>query len=116
MKRTYTTVYKLTRQNMFGLVHNQFRNGTGLEEGKKKVRILFIYFFLDELGGNKCFINHCMLSDETFWLCHRILRVGRTVFGTSGSRMLMNGNSGLAYFNVGNTGWKGGGIRENVIV
>jgi hypothetical protein len=43
-------------------------------EGKKKVRILFIFlFFLHELGGNKCFINHFLLSDETFWLCHRIL-------------------------------------------
>ena len=31
------------------------------------------------------------------------MRVGRTFFGTSGSRILMNGNSGLAYFNVGNT-------------
>ena len=30
-------------------------------------------------------------------------RVGRTFFGTSGSQILMNGNSGLAYFNVGNT-------------
>ena len=39
------TVYKLTRQKMFGLVHISFRNGTGLEEGKKKVRILFIYLF-----------------------------------------------------------------------
>jgi prophage tail gpP-like protein len=23
---------------------------------------------LHELGGNKCFINHFLLSDETFWL------------------------------------------------
>jgi hypothetical protein len=38
-------VYKLSRQEMFGLVHISFRNGTGLEEGKKKVRILFIYLF-----------------------------------------------------------------------
>jgi hypothetical protein len=26
-----------------------------------------------ELGGNKCFISHFLLSGETFWLCHRIL-------------------------------------------
>jgi hypothetical protein len=23
--------------------------------------------------GNKCFIKHFLLPDETFWLCHRIL-------------------------------------------
>ena len=32
-----------------------------------------------------------------------LMRVGRTFFGTSGSRILMNGNSELAYFNIGNT-------------
>ena len=41
------------------------------EEGKNSV--FFLFFFLHELGGNKCFINHFLLSDETVWLCHRIL-------------------------------------------
>jgi hypothetical protein len=40
------------------------------EEGKNYV---YLFVFLHELGGNKCFINHFLLSDETFWLCHRIL-------------------------------------------
>jgi hypothetical protein len=31
------------------------------------------------------------------------MMVGMAYFGTSGSRILMNGNSGLAFFNVGNT-------------
>jgi hypothetical protein len=50
-------------------------SNSGTEPDWKKVRILFIYLFFahDELGGNKCFINHFLLWDETFWLCHRIL-------------------------------------------
>ena len=40
------------------------------EEGKNSV---YLFVFLHKLGGNKCFINHFLLSDETFWLCHRIL-------------------------------------------
>ena len=39
---------------------------------KRQEFCLFICF-LHELGGNKCFINHFLLSYETFWLCHRIL-------------------------------------------
>ena len=40
------------------------------EEGNNSV---YLFVFLHELGGNKCFINHFLLSDEIFWLCHRIL-------------------------------------------
>ena len=48
-------------------------SNSGTEQNCKKASILFIYLFLHELGENKCFIDHFLLSDKTFWLCHRIL-------------------------------------------
>jgi hypothetical protein len=60
IKNVWTRAYLIPERN---------RTGRRQEEGKN---CLFICF-LHELGGNKCFINHFLLSDETFWLCHRIL-------------------------------------------
>ena len=69
----HTTVYGLTRQGMFGLVHIWFgaepycgRAGGGWEF------CLFVCF-LHGLGGGECFVGHFLLSDGTFWLCHRVL-------------------------------------------
>jgi hypothetical protein len=63
------TVYKLTRQKMFGLcaylIPERNRTERRQEEGKNSV---YLFVFLHELGRNKCFINHFLLSDETFWL------------------------------------------------
>ena len=64
------TVYKLTRQKMFAYLIPE-RNWTvrRQEEGKNSVYLFVFCMNLRE----KCFINHFLLSDETFWLCHRIL-------------------------------------------
>ena len=59
VKYVWTRAYLIPERN---------RTVTRQEESKNSV-----YLFLHELGGNKCFINHFLLSDETFWLCHRIL-------------------------------------------
>jgi hypothetical protein len=60
-KNVWTRAYLIPERN---------RTVRRQEEGKNSV---YLFVFLHELGGNKCFINHFLLSDETFWLCHRIL-------------------------------------------
>ena len=60
-KHVWTGAYLIPERNR--IVRRQ-------EEGKNSV---YLFVFLHELGGNKCFINHFLLSDETFWLCHHIL-------------------------------------------
>ena len=55
---------------LFYLIPERNRTVRREEEGKNSV---YLFVFLHELGGNKCFINHFLPSDETFWLCHRIL-------------------------------------------
>ena len=52
------------------LIPERNRTGRRQEEGKNSV---YLFVFLHELVRNKCLINHFLLSDETFWLCHRIL-------------------------------------------
>jgi hypothetical protein len=53
-------------QNVAYLIPERNRTVRRQEEGKNSV---YLFVFLHELGGNKCFINHFLLSDETFWLC-----------------------------------------------
>ena len=60
-KNVWTSAYLIPERNQ--TVRRQ-------EEGKNSV---YLFVLLHKLGGNKCFINHFLLSDETFWLCHRIL-------------------------------------------
>ena len=60
-KNVWTRVYLIPERN---------RTVRRQEEGKNSV---YLFVFLHELGGNKCFINHFLLLDETFWLCYRIL-------------------------------------------
>ena len=52
------------------LISERNRSVRRQEEGKNSV---YLFVFCMNLGGNKCFINHFLLSDVTFWLCHRIL-------------------------------------------
>jgi hypothetical protein len=51
----------------------------------------FVYWHINYVGIN-------IIQQHIFFL---LMRVGRTFFETSGSRILMIGNSGLAYINVG---------------
>jgi hypothetical protein len=54
-------------------------------------------------GGVGFSNNEKMLSNDLQQNIFLLMMVGMAYFGTSGSRILMNGNSGLAFFNVGNT-------------
>jgi hypothetical protein len=60
-KNVWTRAYLIPERN---------RTVRRQEEGKNSV---YLFVFCMNLGGNTCFINYFLLSDETFWLCHRIL-------------------------------------------
>ena len=60
-KNVWTRAYLIPERN---------RTVRRQEEGKNYV---YLFVFCMNLRGNKCFINNFLLSDETFWLCHRIL-------------------------------------------
>jgi hypothetical protein len=61
-KNVWTCAYLILERN---------RTVRRQEEGKNSV---YLFVFCMNLGEiNALYINHFLLSDETFWLCHRIL-------------------------------------------
>ena len=61
-KTVWTRAYLIPERN---------RTGRRQEEGNNSV---YLFVFCMNLGEiNALYINHFLLSDEIYWLCHRIL-------------------------------------------
>ena len=57
----------------YAFISPKFGTEPDCKKARRRSEFCLFICFLHELGGNNCFINHFLLSDETFWLWHRIL-------------------------------------------